>query len=333
MKGAEVSIVIPARNEESHIAACLDSVFSQDYPQKLIEVIVVDGMSTDRTRDIIHEYARRHPRLKLLDNPGKTAPRAVNAGIRASSGRIIVRLDAHSSYPADYVRRCIELLESTNAGNAGGRVVNVPNGSGPWARPVARATSHRFGVGASAFRTSEKPGFVDTVPFGTFRREIIDELGPFDERLTRGQDYEFNARLRRAGYKIAFDPSIRVEYKNQAALSGLCRQAYFAGMWNVYIARLHPHSLAIRRFVPAAFVLYLAVLLASARLVCGLPLAAYALIALYACADGRYSWAENLRTAATFFCYHVCYGAGLLTGVFNLATGRWRRQLGRPLRP
>jgi glycosyltransferase involved in cell wall biosynthesis len=339
MSAPKISIIIPIRNEEAHIAACLDSVFSQDYPQELIEVILADGMSTDRTREIVRGYQKDHPALKLLDNPGKIAPTALNIAIKASAAAVIVRLDAHSTYPRDYVRRCVALLESTGAGNAGGCFFNVPNGDGPWARPIARVTSSRFGVGGSAFRTSSKPGFADTVPFGTFRREVFDKLGGFDERLTRTQDWEFNQRLRRAGYKIAFDPSIRIEYRNQATLSGLCHQAYYTGMWNVYLAKLLPYAMARRRFVPAPFALYLLSLAGSGfmpaalRLIWHVPLAAYAALALWFSADRTRPAAENLRTAMTFLCYHATYGTGMLAGVCNLLTGRWRGYLGRPLRP
>ena len=301
-------------------------------------MFIVDGMSSDRTREIVLGYCARHPFIALLDNPDRTAGSGLNVGIRRATGGIVMRLDAHSQYPPDYISRCVALLESTGAGNAGGRLVNEPNGDGPWARPIARATAHRFGVGGGAFRTSDKPGFVDTVPFGTYRRGIFDEVGLFDERLTRNQDNEFNARIIRAGHKIAFDPAIRVTYKNQAALPGLCHQAYFTGMWNIYTLRLHPHSFQWRRFIPAGFVLYLFSLVLSPALPGGwwalylLPLAAYAGLDLRASLDRSFPLAENLRTAATFLAYHVCYGAGTFHGVANLLTGRWRRHLGKPLR-
>jgi glycosyltransferase involved in cell wall biosynthesis len=325
-----VSVVIPTRNEELHIEECLESVLSQDYPA-LREVLVVDGMSKDRTREIAAAFAAREPRVKVLQNPGIIPPCAVNAGIRAATGEVVVRLDAHSAYPRDYVSRCVRLLESTGAANAGGVVETVPNGDGPWAMPVARVTSHRFGVGGAAFRTGGAPGFVDTVPFGTFRRSLFDEVGFFDERLVRGEDYEFNGRLRKAGYKIAFDPGIRIRYKNQATLLGLCRQAYHTSMWNVFATRLHPHFFAPRRFVPAAFVAYLAAL----PFLPGLwpPLGLYAAIAVFVSMDAARPVGENLRTAWTFFAYHACYGAGLWVGLFSLATGRWTRLIGRPLRP
>ena len=336
MNEPTVSIVIPARNEARHIARCLDSILSQDYPRGLTEVLVVDGMSSDRTRDIVRGYCERHPRVKLVDNPNRTAPSGVNIGIRAATGEILMRADAHSEYPSDYARRCVELLVSTGAANAGGRIIPVPNGTGVWARPIARLQAHRFGVGNGAFRTRATPGFVDTVPFGTFRREIFDEIGFFDERLTRNQDNELNARLVRAGYKIAYDPGIRIDYKNKETLSELSSYAFNSGMWNVYTQKLHPHAFQARRFVPALFVLYLftlaaaGVLPAALRRVYALPLAAYALLCAVSAADRRFSAIENLRMAVVFCAHHVSYGFGTAYGAVNLLTGRWRYYLGRP---
>ncbi len=334
-----VSVVIPCRNEAKTAAALIDSLLKLDHPRERLEILFVDGMSTDGTREALAAAAREHAHMRVVDNPGRIVPVAMNIGIRASRGEIIVRLDAHSEYPPDYVSRCVRLLEETGAGNAGGRCDNVPNGDGPWARAVAYVTGHRFGVGGSAFRTAETPGFVDTVPFGTFKREVFDKAGFFDERLTRNQDNEFNARLIKHGYKIAFDPSIRIRYRNQATLGGLARQGWFTGMWNVYTLRLHPHSWQYRRFIPAGFVADLLVLPAAAFLppaaavAAAAPLVLYALLAVYCALGAGREGGGAVRAAAVFVSYHLSYGSGTLAGVFNLLTGRWRSQVGRPLIP
>lgn len=333
-----VTVLIPCRNEENYISACLDSILSNDFPKDRLEIIVLDGMSSDRTRSLVLDYCKRHPFIKLIENGAKTVPAGLNRGIQEAAGDILVRMDAHSEYPPTYIRDCVALLESTGAGNAGGRFVAVPNGQGIWARPIARVTSHPFGVGNSAFRTSDKAGFVDTVPYGAFRRSIFAEVGDFDPRLTRNQDNELNARIRRAGYKIAFDPRIQIYYKNQANLSGLCHQAFFTGMWNVFTLWLLPHSFQWRRFVPAIFAIYLVLLPFSvffpvlATAFCTAPFLAYWAIAVFVSMSHDSALAENVRTMVTFFVYHATYGLGTVFGGFNLVTGRWRRYLGRPLK-
>lgn len=334
-----VSVVIPCRNEEAHISACLESLLANDYPEALVEIIVADGISTDATRGMLADYSRRFPRVRMIDNPRAIVPSALNIGIRSAKGQVITIAGAHSIYPREYIRRCVRLLQESGAGNVGGRLVTLPNGDGPWAIPIARVTSHRFGVGNGAFRTSDRPGFVDTVTFGTYWKDIFDEIGYFDERLTRNQDNELNARLTAAGHKIVFDPTIRVEYKNQATLRGLMRQAFHTGAWNVYALRLQPHSFQTRRFIPAAFALYLTLLPLSSLLTSAwfflpavFPLAAYLVIDFGASFVGQYDWRVNTRTLTAFFAYHVSYGFGAWFGLLNLATGRWKNLLGKPLR-
>lgn len=332
------SIIIPCRNEERHIASCLDAVLAFDWPKGKLEILLVDGMSTDKTAAIISEYAGKHPFIKLLTNPAMIAPPAMNIGIKAAKGEIIVRLDAHSEYPADYLSRCIDLLQSTNAANAGGRFINIKNGDSVWAEAVQFVTGHKFGVGNGVFRTGAKPGFVDTVPFGTFHRDIFDKVGYFDERLTRNQDNEFNERLIRAGYKIAFDPEIKIYYKNQATLGGLLKQAFSTAAWNVYTLKLFPYTFRWRRFIPAVFTLYLVSIMCIAPWLDGfvwlytVPGAIYAV----ACVIISFSAGLNIETRLaifiTFPAYHLIYGAGTLFGILDLVSGHWRRKLGQPLK-
>lgn len=333
-----VAVVVPCRNEARHIRRLVDSLLATSHPLSELEIVFVDGMSTDGTRGILEEAARRHPSIRVLDNPAMIAPTALNLGIKATRAETIVRIDAHAEYPRDYIPRCVELLRShPRVGNAGGRACPVPNGDTPWARAVVFVTSHRLGVGDSAFRTSRRAGSVDTVPCGTFHRRVFEDVGLFDERLTRNQDNELNARLLKAGYTIAYDPEIRILYRNQPDLAGLTRQAYHSGKWNVYTLLLHPHTWKWRRFVPLAFVVYLAVLAAAAALRApGLPFLAgplllYAALVGVCSARGGAAAGGALRAAATFAAYHVCYGAGSLVGISRLPTGRWRAELGRPL--
>lgn len=332
-----VAVVIPCRNEARFIRPVIDALLRSTYPRERLEVLFVDGMSTDGTRAILEAAAREHPFLRVLENPRVIAPVALNLGIRAARSEIIVRMDAHSEYEDDYISRCVALLlrSGPKVANAGGKGVPRPYGDSPWARPISFILSHRFGVGGTACRTSKHAGFVDTVPFGTYFRATLVEIGMYDERLTRNQDHELNARLRRAGYSIAYDPTILIHYRPRADLRGLARQAYFTGMWNVYTLRLHPYTWKWRRFIPGGFVAYLAglgLLAATARVpvLALIPLGLYALLVASFSLQGAASGGAA-RVAATFAAYHLSFGAGTLFGVGNLLLGRWRRYLGRPL--
>jgi len=335
--GPSVTVVIPCRNEARFIRPVIDALLQSTYPRERLEVIFVDGMSTDGTRAILETAAREHSFIRVLDNPRVIAPVAMNLGIQAARSDVIVRMDAHSEYENDYIPRCVGLLLSSGpkVANAGGKGVPQPYGDSPWARPISYILGHRFGVGGTACRTSTHAGFVDTVPFGTYFRAMLVEIGMYDERLTRNQDHELNARLRRAGYSIAYDPSIRIHYRPRADLRSLARQAFFTGMWNVYTLRLHPYTWKWRRFIPGGFVAYLAglvVLAASGRVPAAalIPLGLYALlVSLFSLQGAAHGGAP--RVAATFVSYHLSFGAGTLFGVGNLLTGRWRRYLGRPL--
>jgi glycosyltransferase involved in cell wall biosynthesis len=332
-----VAVVIPCRNEAPFIRLVIDSLLSSTYPRDRLEVIFVDGMSTDGTREILADAVREHDFVRVLDNPLLIVPAAMNLGIRAARGEIIVRMDAHAEYPEDYIPRCVRLLlrSGPNVGSAGGRSVAVPNGESPWARAVAFVTSHRFGVGNSAFRTGSRPGLVDTVALGTFSRAVLDKVGLYDVRLTRNQDNELNARLQKAGYAIAYDPDIRVRYRNQARLKGLVRQAFFSGMWNVYTLSLHPYTWKWRRFIPMGFVAYLALLAAimSSRMpgavAAAIPLGLYAVLVVVFSLGGDAG--DRIPVAATFVSYHLSYGVGSFFGLANVLTGRWRADLGQPL--
>jgi len=337
--GLRVAVVIPCRNEAGFIGPVIESLLASSHPRERLEVVFVDGMSTDGTRAILEEASRKHAFIRVIDNPRQSTPVAMNLGIRATTAEYIVRLDAHSEYPPDYISSCVRLLLASGPkiGAAGGRIMPLPNGDGPWARAVAFVTAHRFGVGGARFRTSWRPGLVDTVPGGTFRRAVLAEVGMYDERLTRNQDNELAARLHRAGYAIAFDPSIHVYYRNQASLKGLTRQAFLNSLWNVYTLLLHPYTWKWRRFVPMAFVLYLAALAAAGALglrwlaLAAAPLGLYAaLLGVFSIEGGR-DGGGSRRVAATFLSYHLSYGVGSLVGVASVLTGRWRADLGRPV--
>lgn len=330
MKGDFVSVVIPVRNEEGRIAGCLDSIVAQTYPKEDLEVLLVDGRSEDSTRKIISEYEKAHPYIRALDNPAKIVPAALNEGIKASKGDVIIRMDAHAYYDAHYIARCVETLKKVDASNVGGPIVTLPGGETAKAKAIALATAHPFGVGNSKFRTSVKAQYVDTVPFGAFRREVFERVGLFNEKLARNQDIEFNSRMRKAGERIFLDPDIRSYYYNRAALGELWRQNFANGMWNVFTEGVSRGTLSARHYVPFIFVMSL---LGSAvlaffhpvgLLLLSLVAGSYLLLNIFF--SLRIGSGHGSKTTALLplvFCtLHFSYGLGFLAGFLRLR--RWK---------
>ena len=191
-----VSIIIPCRNEEKFISKCLDSIVAQDYPKDKIEVLVVDGRSTDRTREIVKEYIQRYSFIKILDNPKKITPVAMNIGIKRAKGDCILILSSHSKIDTNFVRKNILNLQKYHADCVGGIIITLPASKSLLCQSIALALSHPFGVGNAYYRIgSKKPKFVDTVPFGCYKKEVFEKIGLFDEELIRNQDDEFNLRF------------------------------------------------------------------------------------------------------------------------------------------
>ncbi|MBI3334999.1 MAG: glycosyltransferase family 2 protein [Candidatus Portnoybacteria bacterium] len=211
----EVSIIIPCRNEENYIAQCLDSLAAQNYPKERLEVLVVDGLSEDGTRNKVKPYTKRYPFIKLLDNSSRIIPVAMNIGIKNAKGDVIMKMDAHASYPKDYVSKCVNALRQYDADNAGGMLITKPGGDTLQARAIALCLSHWFGVGSSPFRRqsqSKKPREVDTVAFGCYKKEVFKKIGLYNEHLERSSDMELNIRLKKAGGKILLVPDITAYY-------------------------------------------------------------------------------------------------------------------------
>ena len=221
-----VSVVIPMRNEEASIAACVEAVLAQDYPSDRMEVIVVDGDSSDRSAAIVEELGRRTGgRVRLLFNPDRIVPPGLNLAIREARGEIIARVDGHTRIAPDYVREGVEALHRTGAENVGGAMTAI--GGGVLGDAVARVTSSRFGVG-SYFHYGTEERQVDTVYLGMWPRAVFGRIGLFDEELVRNQDDELNYRLRKAGGRVMLVPSMRSLYQNRQSLRHLAKQYYLS---------------------------------------------------------------------------------------------------------
>ncbi len=251
-----VSIIVPCYNEQTTIARLLDAIYAQSYPRAALEVIIADGCSSDGTRAEIASFAATHPDLaiRLVDNPRRLIPVALNLAIQQARGEILIRLDAHSMPYPDYVERCVAALEAGFGDNVGGVWEILPGGRGWLADSIAIAAAHPLGVGDAAYRHARRPAWVDTVPFGAFRRELLALVGFFDENLQTNEDYEFNARLRQHGGKVWLDPAIRSRYFARPTLKELARQYWRYGFWKWRMLRRYPRTLRWRQALPPLFV-------------------------------------------------------------------------------
>jgi len=253
-----LSVIIPCRNEKKFIDKCLDSIIEQDYPKDNLEVLVIDGMSEDGTRDVIREYVGKYPFVKILDNAKKFTPFALNIGIKAAQGEIIVRMDAHAGYEKDYISKCVKYLKEYDADNVGGVMKTLPSKKTIFARAIAISLSHPFGAGGSYFRTgSAKPRWVDTVFGGCYKREVFNKIGLFNENLLRSQDMEFNLRLKKAGGKILLFPDIIVSYYPQTTFASFFRHNLEDGIWSVYPLKFIKTKFKLRHYIPLIFILTL----------------------------------------------------------------------------
>jgi glycosyltransferase involved in cell wall biosynthesis len=320
-----VSIAIPCRNEAAYIADCLDSILASDYPRDRLEILVVDGYSDDGTREILCRYEAEHPRITVLDNPQLSAPAALNVAIRASTGSVVLRMDAHVLYPPDYVRSLVEGLKQTGADNVGGVLETVPAEDTPIARAIALGLSHPFGVGNSYFRTGTRERReVDTVPFGCYRREIFDQIGLFDEELIRNQDDEFNFRLISRGGRVLLLPDVICRYFARRSFRQVARMYYQYGYFKPLVARKVGRVMTLRQLVPS---LLIATLLSSAALSAWVPGAgaAFAFItATYtvfvlgcSAAAAGLDLRCGLALAAVFPILHFSYGFGFIRGIYD----------------
>jgi glycosyltransferase involved in cell wall biosynthesis len=327
----KVSIIIPMKNEERFIGTILDTVLANDFPMDHCEILVMDGRSTDRSRKIVEEKAARYPTIRLLDNPEGIVPTAMNLGIRAAKGAYILRLDAHSEYPPNYIRTCLEELERTGADNVGGRLLTKPGSDSLVARAIALMTQHPVGVGNAAYRIGRGDRFVDTVPFGTFRKSLFEKIGYYREDLVRHQDYELNARIRKAGGKIYLSSKVDIMYYNVPNLTGFVRQAYSNGIGMAPAWFGTPESFSLRHCIPLLFVSsILGCLVLSAfsdffRVFSLAMLVVYLLIVIAASVQisSRHGWIFLCVLPALFVLYHSSYGA---TTIFGFLRYPFRRK-------
>lgn len=323
-----LSVICPIYNEEKYIAKCIDSIMKQDYPKDNLELIFVDGMSSDRTREIVSEYSEKYPFVRLIDNPARIVPVAMNTGILASRGDVIMRLDAHATYASNYFRVLEEALFTLNADNVGAVCKTDVLNKTPKALAIKEALSNRFGVGNSSFRVGvDEVTAVDTVPFGCWRRDVFTKYGLYDERLVRNQDIELNKRILRGGGKIFLIPDTYCTYLARETFGALAKNSFGNGKWNIltvfYTRQLS--SLSIRHFIPLVFVISIflplicSVLYLPVALISLLSLISYTSLLGVVCL--KLSCAKKINfiyLLMSFIVLHFSYGCGSLIGILSL---------------
>jgi succinoglycan biosynthesis protein ExoA len=251
-----VSIIIPCYNEQATIRQLLEAIYRQSYPRTEMEVVIADGNSEDATRDEITGFKNEHPDLavRIVDNTGRSIPSAINCAIQASTGEMIVRMDAHSQPYPNYVENCVSALDAGLGDNVGG-VWEIKPGNKSWmAESIAAAAAHPLGVGDAGYRIGAQASVVDTVPFGAFRRSLIDKIGLFDETLLSNEDYEFNTRIHQSGGRVWLDPEIVTVYYARFTLRELARQYWRYGYWKFRMLCRYPGTLRWRQALPPLFV-------------------------------------------------------------------------------
>jgi len=318
----KVSIVIPCRNEEMHISQCITSLINSDYPQELMEIIVCDGMSTDSTAELVEELAAKHSSIVKLENENQFTPHGLNLGIEYASGDVIIILGAHAEVYPGYIAKCVEALDAKHeAGCVGGVLESIATDRS--SKAISTAMSSVFGVGSAHFRTGLKDGFVDTVAFGAYRKEVFEKIGLFDEELLRNQDDEFNYRLISSGFKIYLSKDIKSKYYVRSSFRNLLRQYFQYGYWKVYVNKKHKTITTMRQIVPSLFIVFLVagfILSWLNTLVFAAYLAVllvYVISAKIAAIQATWNVVGIAKTMLAFMIMHIGYGVGYLEGLLH----------------
>ncbi|MDE5678738.1 glycosyltransferase [Phocaeicola sp.] len=323
-----LSVICPIYNEAKYIDVCIQSILLQDYPKEHLEVLFVDGMSKDGTRDIVKNYAKQHPFIHLLDNEKRIVPVAMNIGIKEAKGDVIMRLDAHAQYPTNYFSVLVKALESLDADNVGAACRTDVLNKTSKTLVIREVLSNKFGVGNSTFRLGvDKVMEVDTVPFGCWKKEVFDKYGQYDERLIRNQDIELNKRIVRGGGHIYIVPDTYCVYLARETFKGLAKNNYGNGKWNILTVYYTKQmgSLSLRHFIPLLFLLSLIVPLFCSLIWWPLVFVAIASLSAYLLALGgisvKLAMSKHLNFGyllISFFVLHISYGWGSLNGIISV---------------
>lgn len=327
-----ISVIVTVRNEEKFIIPCLNSINAFDLPSGVeVEIFVIDGMSTDKTWELVNDKACCDSRIRIISNPRITQAAGVNLGILNSRGNWIAWLGAHSVYPKDYLGRLFAKAKQTKADYTGGVINTIAYNNSCSAALVQALTTHRFGVGGSGFRTNAKDGPADTASYGLFNRQIFYKIGLFDERLVRAQDFEYNSRIRQSGGVVWLDTQLIVDYYNQPnLLKFLKKQLFKEAPYNAFMWYLAPYTFTYRHAITSVFTIGVIgglFLSPFSRVVNYIFISAIVLYFFLAVVSAlqqakRYKNLLHVLTLPiSFFLYHFLHGLGVLCGIFRLVTG------------
>lgn len=324
-----ISILIPCRNEELYIKGLLESIIKNDYPKENIEVIIIDGLSNDSTAAIVRDYSLTYDFIKLYENINKTVPYAMNIGIKAAKGSLIIRMDAHAVYPENYISELVKFSELLKADNVGGIWETLPGNETLEAKAIAIALSHPFGVGNAKYRLkSSTPDSmpVDTVPFGCYPKKVFDEVGLYDEELIRNQDNELNARIIKNGGHIYLIPSIKIKYFARESLQKLGKMFFQYGYFGPLVDIKTKTPPKIRRVISSIFLLSLVIPLVLSVFYWPIIYLALASLLIYTITNITISTQlaltnKNLKLTThlinAFSISHFSYGAGYIKGYID----------------
>lgn len=322
-----VSVICPVYNEEKHIDKCVNSIIQQDFLKSNLEVIFVDGMSDDRTREKLYSYSKKYSFIKVLDNPFKVVPHALNIGIRESKGDVIIRIDGHCEYPNNYFSILVEYLYELEADNVGGVWNTLPANNSILCKAISIGVSHPFGIGNSLHKVGANSIVeTDTVPFGCFRRDIFERIGYFDEDLIRNQDDEFNGRIINNGGRIFLIPELVIDYYARDRVSKMVKMFYQYGLFKPLVNKKLGSPATVRQFFPLLFVLGLFGGLILSFIGKPFLIIYFSILVIYILFTLYFSTVEALKQKKIkllfllpyiFFVIHFSYGWGYLIGVYR----------------
>lgn len=322
-----ISIICPIYNEEKYIEKCINSILAQDYPQEKMELLLIDGMSTDHTREIINKIIAQYSFISLHDNIRRIAPAALNYGIKIAKGEVIIRIDAHSTYPTNYVSTLVDKLFELNADNVGGLCKTLPTSNTSQSKAVAIVSSHRFGVGNALFRVGVNTiTKTDTVPFGCFRADLFKRIGCYKEHLLRSEDDELNARITNNGGSIYLIPDLEINYYARDTISKMAKMFYQYGLFKPLANKELGKPATIRQFFPLAFLLgivfggVLSLFFRPIMCIYCTVLLVYLLLVLCFSAQSSIKHKDLkllIIMPITFLAIHLSYGWGYLMGIIK----------------
>lgn len=332
----KVSVCVVAYNEEKNLPSLLSCITKQTYPHEKIEVVLIDGKSSDHTKQIMLQFKEENQsfyQVQVLDNPKRKQAAGWNVAIKNYSGDVIIRVDAHASIPEDFVAENVKILQ-TGEDVCGGKRPNIIDESTPWKENLLLAEQSMFGSSIASYRRSDKKTYVNSLFHGAYRREVFEKAGLFDEQLGRTEDNEMHYRIRKAGYKICYSPDIVSYQHTRSTLKGMLKQKYGNGYWVALTLKACPKCLSFYHFVPLAFVI--AIIVTSILAMGGYPLLGEIMWGLYGIVSvlmailavlGHKKRVQQLLLPVLFFLLHVSYGVGSLVGLLKLPFWKYEKQV------